>query len=112
MLLIKELLNQLNVIENTLEKFHTKYPGNDNGSYLCGREISLADAALFPTAIFCDFMLPKYGISNYFGNRLSRWYSYMRGTEAGSVIEKEILSPLNTWQSNGRFDPIIKELLQ
>ena len=105
-------MNQLDIIENTLEKFRTKYPAGEDGSYLCGHEISLADATLFPTAIFCDFMLPKYGIKNYFGDRLCKWYSYMRGTVAGSVIEKEILSPLNTWQSNGRFDPIIKELLQ
>jgi len=105
-------LNQLNIIESTIEKFYAKYPSNDNGSYLCGREISLADATLFPTIIFCDFMLPKYGITNYLGSRLSNWYKFMQGTEAGQVIENEILTPLKIWQSNGRFDPIIKELQQ
>ena len=30
------------------------------GPFLVGDEITAADAALFPTMVFCDLILPKY----------------------------------------------------
>ena len=32
----------------------------DDGLYLCGPEISYADATLFPTLVFANYMMPKF----------------------------------------------------
>ena len=45
---------------------------------MCGQTKSSADAAIFPTLIFCDFLLPKYfGWKEAFGPNLRRMYDAM-----------------------------------
>lgn len=48
---IADLKKQLHIIESHVD---------EAGPYLCGAEVSLADATLFPTMIFMQVMLPKF----------------------------------------------------
>lgn len=59
---LNELKRQLNIIEEELNTFEDKHPDlkGNLGPFLCGPEISLADATLYPTVVFCVFMLPQF----------------------------------------------------
>jgi glutathione S-transferase len=46
-----ELQSQLHVLEDLVV---------DEGLYLCGTDVSYADAAIFPTLVFCEYMMPKF----------------------------------------------------
>ena len=81
----------------------------DGGIYLCGNEISLADATLFPTLVFADYMLPKFGVTPALPPKLARWFSDVRAQD--SIFQKvydEIMDPLvNSWEEkNHRWDSI------
>lgn len=45
---------------NIIEGFISNDDNEDCGPYLCGNEVSLADATLFPSAVFASYMLPKF----------------------------------------------------
>jgi len=112
---LKELKKQLFLIENLLTTFEEYHPELSYGRYLCGDEISLADATLYPTIVFCVFMLPQFfgwDISDFLGPRLHQWWSFMSSEEVTSALEvrKEIEIALNGWKDNGRFNPIMMEL--
>ena len=48
---LKEYSKQLYIISNMMD---------DEGPYLCGKEVSLADASVFPSVVFASFMFPKF----------------------------------------------------
>ena len=48
---LREFQRQLEIIERLMV---------DDGLYLCGPEISYADAAIFPTLVFAHYMMPKF----------------------------------------------------
>lgn len=50
-----EYRRQLEVINDLIES-------TDDGIYLCGKEVSLADATLFPSIVFARYMLPKFDV--------------------------------------------------
>jgi glutathione S-transferase len=110
---LAELKRQLFAIDSTVQSFDDKYP-ECKGNYLCGKEISLADAALFPTIVFCMFMLPQFfgwQESDFLGPRLSRWYKFFATeVEAGKVVKKEIEDALIGWKNSGRWDPIVADM--
>jgi hypothetical protein len=74
---LDELLRQLQGIEqNMLPSIDSLSPEGSERLFLCGDEISLADATLFPTMVFCTFMLPQFfSIKNeqFMGPRLTKW---------------------------------------
>lgn len=110
---LQELQRQLQVIEEVLTKFYEKFP-EEKGDFLCGKEISLAAVTLFPTMIFCDFMLPQFfGLkeSEYKGPILSAWSKFFSDCHP-KVIEtkEEILTCLEVWKEKGRFVPIVEEM--
>ena len=109
-----ELTTQLVGIEQTLQIFDQRHPLLRKGEFLCGEEISLADAALFPTMVFCDFILPQFfdmPQESFMGPVLGRWWSFMNEyVDCAQEIKKEISAPLMEWRSKGRFDPIMAEM--
>lgn len=92
---LNELKKQLNIIEDLV---------SDDGLYLCGNDVSLADASLFPTMIFVDSMLPKFGINDGVPPKLSKWFREVREKDADfRRIYEEVHSGLNSWEKNNRW---------
>lgn len=76
--------------------------------YLCGTEVSLADATLFPTAVFAWHMLPKFGIADALPPRLLDWFHSVRQHDADFArVHQEIMGGLEVWEKNQRWDPIL-----
>ena len=48
---IADLKKQLHIIDSHID---------EAGPYLCGSEVALADATLFPTMVFMQVMMPKF----------------------------------------------------
>ena len=96
----------LNVIEGFL--------GDEGSTYLCGEEVSLADATLFPSAVFAAYMLPKFDedLNNPqppLPPKLAKWFDNLRkNDEVFSKVYDEIMDPLvNSWEAkNHRWDSI------
>lgn len=112
---LSELKKQLLIIESSIEMFHERSGTcSSKGPFLCGSEISLADATLFPTMVFCDFMLPQFFNTpreEFTGKILSDWFDHMSmNVPAGMVIKEEIVGALDGWKNNGRWAPILEEL--
>ena len=76
---LNELKKQLNGIEQLLESFNEKFP-KLSGNFLCGNEISLSDATLFPTVVFCVFMFPQFfniEVNEFLGPKLQKWFKFL-----------------------------------
>eukprot|EP01031_Cornospumella_fuschlensis_P050843 gene50843-62186_t len=110
---LNEFRKQLGVIESTISRFYSLYP-NLAGNYLCGHEISLADATLFPTMVFCYRMLPKYftlAEHDFSGPTLRTWWRFMNEHEScAQEVRTEIEGAIDNWVESGRFEPILQEL--
>ena len=75
--LIKRLAFQLDVLDSIIK-----------GPYVSGSTMGLADAALFPTLTFCNFILPQFfGWKTAFkGKQLQGYWEAMQAdTEASQV---------------------------
>lgn len=48
----------------------------DGGAYLCGDDVSLADATLFPSIVFASYMFPKFdsGLENPIPAKIESWF--------------------------------------
>lgn len=96
----------LNVIES--------WVSDDGSMYLCGDEVSLADATLFPSAVFATYMLPKFDedLDNPtppLPPKLTKWFDNLRkNDEVFSKVYDEIMDPLvDSWEAtNHRWDSI------
>ena len=112
-LALAELKKQLFGIEAVVAKFDAKFPSL-SGNFLCGKDISLADASLYPTIVFCMFMLPEFfgwDRSDILGQRLSKWWDFMSNeVPEARTIRNDIENALSLWRANGRWDPIIDEM--
>lgn len=113
-LALAELKRQLEAVEKLLTDFPKTFPDLSLGSFLCGNEISLADATLYPTMVFCKFMLPQFfgwKDEEILGPKLESWYNFMT-TQVPVAMEvcEEMLVPLNSWKESGRFGPIMEEM--
>jgi glutathione S-transferase len=94
---IAEYIKQLRIIENLMV---------DDGLYLCGKEISYADATLYPSLVFADYILPKFDAQ--LPPKLGKWLlDSTRGDAVFSRIKDEILSSFKIWESNNRWDHIL-----
>jgi len=97
---LKEIVKQLDVIEGLIDP--------SSGMYLCGQEISLADATLFPTAIFIDHMLPKFDIQPALPPKLAAWFSNLKEKDEDCrKVYDEIKGALSTWEDRKRWDDIL-----
>ena len=110
---LEELKKQLFGINDLVSNFDKTYPSL-SGNFLCGSEISLADAALFPTVVFCMYILPEYfGLeqSKFLGPRLSNWFNFMsREVAEARMIRDDMEVGLTGWKTSGRWDAITEEL--
>lgn len=83
-------------------------------AYLCGEEVSLADATLFPSAVFASYMLPKFDEDTTSPQpplppKLTRWFDDLcTNNEVFSRVYREIMDTLvKSWEeTNHRWDGI------
>lgn len=98
---LQEYSKQLYVISKLLD---------DNGPYLCGDEISLADATVFPSIVFAAFMFPKFEFGakrQPIPKKIEDWYQRMIDTDSAcQKVYNEMIERLNGWSDNGRWDDI------
>jgi len=97
---IEELQKQLKIIDDLIDS-------EKHGIYLCGSEVSLADATLFPTMIFVALLLPKFGVEDALPPKIAKWYDEVR--EKDQVFTKvydEVKGGIDSWESNGRWENI------
>jgi len=100
---IDEFRKQMKVIDDLID-------ADKNGIYLCGAEVSLADATLFPTMIFARHMLPKFGVleTEALPPKIAQWYTQLlAGDEVFKKVHEEVLGALHGWDGNGRWDTIL-----
>jgi diadenosine tetraphosphate (Ap4A) HIT family hydrolase/glutathione S-transferase len=91
---------QLKVIDDLIEPA--------DGMYLCGDEISLADATVFPSVIFAVYCLPKFDISPPLPPKLQKWFDDVK--EKDPVLKRvydEVNGGLLEWEGRGRWDKIL-----
>jgi diadenosine tetraphosphate (Ap4A) HIT family hydrolase/glutathione S-transferase len=94
---LAEYQRQLKVIADLIDP--------STGMYLCGEEISLADATLFPSAVFAQHMFPKFDITPALPPKLEKWFNEVR--EKDPVMKKvydELMGGLAPWDERGRWD--------
>jgi glutathione S-transferase len=96
-----ELQKQLLVLENLLVV-------DNNGLYLCGDDVSLADATIFPTLVFLAHMLPKFDILPALPTKLDQYYNEVASKDMDfAKVRKEIMDALQGWETNKRWDGIL-----
>lgn len=100
---INEFRKQMVVIDDLID-------ADKDGIYLCGAEVSLADATLFPTMTFARHMLPKFGVpeTEVLPAKIAMWYTQLlAGDEVFRKVHDEVLGALQGWDGNGRWDTIL-----
>lgn len=79
------------------------------GPFLVGPTPTTADAAIFPTAVFLHFILPKhFGWPSAFDGcpRLERWFETMSRDPQGARVRTEIEGGLRGWEENNRWESL------
>ena len=77
-----------------------------DGPFVAGREPSTADAALFPTYVFVEYLLPKlFGWDDVFAGRprTREWWNAMRADTCGARVYDEVRGGLEAWDAAGRW---------
>jgi glutathione S-transferase len=74
---LAEFRHQLQIIDEML---------NDGDDYLCGPDVSLADATIFPTMVFAKHMLPKFGFRDALPSKIDSWFERLK--ENDSVFKR------------------------
>ena len=100
---IAEFQRQMNIIEDMVED------DKDGGDYLCGNDISLADATLYPTMVFAKHMLPKFGVSvtEALPAKIGKWFDKVTVSDAAfRKVHDELMGALTAWDDKGRWDSI------
>ncbi|GMI59433.1 hypothetical protein ScalyP_jg8110 [Parmales sp. scaly parma] len=79
---LNEIELQLKVIGDVVDLWDDGN-SNEGGQFLLG-DVSLADATLFPTIVFTEFMMRGlFGREEYLGRRLKDWYEFMSNQAEG-----------------------------
>lgn len=66
---LSEFLRQMRVLDDLLV---------ESDMYLCGSEVSLADATIFPTMVFAKHMFPKFGFPDALPSKLDAWFERVK----------------------------------
>lgn len=109
---LAELKKQLQSIDRIVTEFDLKNPSLV-GNFLCGKEISLGDASLYPTVVFCMFILPQFfgwTDEEVLGPRLLKWFNTLSNESSAKIVRDEIEVALAGWKSNNRWDSIVAEM--
>lgn len=99
-----------------LHKQLTWLEANVKGPYLAGAALSLADMTWFPTACFCEFMLPRvFGWPAVFREheafpKLTAWFELLLRDEDFAGVRRDILEHFTETWDDGQFEPIIEEV--
>jgi glutathione S-transferase len=102
---LAELNKQLDVIEGLLV-----------GPFAAGEQLTLADFTMFPTlGVFFPVMLPLvFGWRNPMDDdarpRLKGWFQKVGALPAAERVRAEISEALASWESSGRFTPIMEQV--
>ncbi|KAK9822713.1 hypothetical protein WJX81_006551 [Elliptochloris bilobata] len=94
---IAELARQLGILEGLVDGPHAVA---DAGGP------TTADAALFPTLVFCkEILCPIFGWEDLFKHRpkLGAYFAAMQADTAGARVIKEVEGGLEPWKTGGRF---------
>ena len=77
-----------------------------SGPYMCGDEVSLADASVFPSIVFASHMFPKFdaGIDNPIPPKIESWYQKMIGTDPAF---NKVYSEVSVKGENRRKDDFV-----
>jgi len=99
---LKEYQKQLNVINDLIAD-------ERDGLYLCGKEVSLADATLFPSCVFANYMLPKFeDIETPLPSKIEKWFNDVKTNDPSfAKVNDEIMGGLQSWEDNKRWDTIL-----
>ena len=99
---LAEVAKQLDVIEGVMNL-------RTDGPFVGGREPSTADAALFPTYVFIEYILPKhFGWKDVWAGRptTANWFEAMKLDTCGARVYGEVRGGLEAWEENGRWDTV------
>ena len=99
---LAEVAKQLDVIEGVMNL-------RTDGPFVGGREPSTADAALFPTYVFIEYILPKhFGWKDVWAGRptTAKWFEAMKLDTCGARVYGEVRGGLEAWEENGRWDTV------
>ena len=98
---IAEIAKQLDVLEGILEVRAAPFVAGDAPTF--------ADAALFPTFVFMEFILPRhFGWADVFAGRpkLKAWWAAMCADTQCARVKDEVGSALQAWEDGGRFTKV------
>lgn len=97
---LDEFVRQLAVLEGYVD---------DLGPYLLGCEPTHADAAVFPTLLFAERMLPLFGREFALGPKLAKWWAHMDSgaDHVAARVATEIRDALGGWEASGRWTSIL-----
>ena len=100
---LAEYIRQWQIIDDLIDaNKHDK-----EGLYLLGPNVSLADATIFPSAVFAKFMLPKFNVTPALPPKIDAWFERVRTQDdAFAKVYDEIHSALLQWDANGRWESI------
>ena len=94
---IHELVQQLHYLDDLVV---------EQGVYLCGSDISLADATVFPTLLFCRHMLPKF--DETLPPKLEQYVDAVQQHDpVFRKVHDEIMGGLQGWEDRNRWDSIL-----
>jgi len=108
---LKEYSKQLYIIANLMVD-----DDDDEGPYMCGKEVSLADATVFPSIVFASYMFPKFEFQEKENSqqrqppipkKIEEWYQRMIDTDSAfQKVYNEMMGGLSDWNEKGRWDTI------
>lgn len=97
---IAEYQRQMKVIDDLIDP--------SEGMYLCGAEVSLADATVFPSMVFANHILPKFDIDPPLPTKLATWFNSLKENDpAFRKVYDEMMSGLQVWEERKRWDNIL-----
>lgn len=99
---LAEYQKQLQVIDDLIDD-------DKNGIYLCGDDVTIADATLYPSIVFAKHMLPKFGIpeDQAIPSKIAKWFDEVKANDKDfERIYNEVYGGLQSWESNNRWDSI------
>ena len=101
---------QMDVVERVLAdaaRERTDRAASLDGPFACGAEPCFADAALFPTYVFLERILPRYfGWDDVWARRprTEAWFRAVAGDACGARVLGEIRAGLDDWHDAGRWE--------
>ena len=106
---IAVVAKQMDVIERVLADAARERHGTvtADGPFACGAEPCFADAALFPTYVFLERILPRYfGWDDVWARRprTKAWFDAMASDACGARVLGEIRGGLDDWHDTGRWE--------